>query len=302
MKQEETTGKGKRRTVWVVAALLLILVGIMIMAIAGYWIRANHRRWAETVPETREFVIEEGVRNLNITTVDYDIQIAAGQEKEGLLEYTYWKDYPLMVEVQGDTLYIKEKKKNRWFDFIQFGFFRDFQEGIIGRERTMVLRLSPSLADKLAVETVTGNLSAKDLYFSVLDFSAVSGDIDARGLKGPDISVTAVSGKVELEDVEGRAFYSSVVSGDLTLRDAVFEESMDISAVSGNVRLHESDAPDIRVETVSGDIEGEILTDKQFRVQSLAGDVDVPNSFGDDDFRAETVSGNVEIEVVQKAE
>ncbi len=116
--------------------------------------------------------------------------------------------------------------------------------------------------------------------YGKLNLKTVSGDIGVRNLRFNEIDAGSTSGDIECEDV-------------ISLGSAV------IKTVSGDIGLDNFDSENITAKTVSGDIEAEVLSAKNFDVNTVSGEVNVPPSDKNaGTFKAKTTSGDIEIDVI----
>lgn len=128
-----------------------------------------------------------------------------------------------------------------------------------------------------------------------LEAHTVSGDLVLEGTRGP-IDVQSVSGDVRLSDAQG-PMRLKTVSGDATLTG--YAGQLLANSVSGDlalsrVRLHGSE-----IVTVSGDVRvgGELDQDREHRMKTISGDVDLHLAGGSYDIRFKSMSGDVESEL-----
>jgi DUF4097 and DUF4098 domain-containing protein YvlB len=128
-----------------------------------------------------------------------------------------------------------------------------------------------------------------------IEAHTVSGDVALAGTRGP-VDVQSVSGELDLSDLQG-PLRLKTVSGDGEL--AEFAGQLVANTVSGdltfvNVRLHGSD-----IVTVSGDvrIDGELDKEREHRMKTISGDVDLRLTGGSYDVRFSTMSGDLDNEI-----
>ena len=128
-----------------------------------------------------------------------------------------------------------------------------------------------------------------------IEAHTVSGDFTLAGTRGP-VEVQSVSGELDLNDIQG-PLRLKTVSGDGEL--AEFAGQLVANTVSGDltfdkVRLHGSD-----VVTVSGDIciDGELDKDRDHRMKTISGDVELRLIGSSYDVRFSTMSGDLDNEM-----
>jgi hypothetical protein len=128
-----------------------------------------------------------------------------------------------------------------------------------------------------------------------LEAHTVSGDIALAGTRGP-MDVQSVSGELVLTDVQG-PLRLKTVSGDGELSE--FAGQLVANTVSGDltlrgVRLHGSD-----IVTVSGDVrvDGELDKEREHRMKTISGDIELHLTGGSYDIRFKSMSGDLDNEI-----
>jgi DUF4097 and DUF4098 domain-containing protein YvlB len=141
----------------------------------------------------------------------------------------------------------------------------------------------------VAVKTVSGNITAKDISQSV-ELNSVSGDIDSDDLAGK-IAISAVSGDITDNDSSGRLEVNSV-SGDVDI-DSEAKEVF-FNNVSGECNFDLDEIIELRIRTVSGNLKAGLdLTDKGLlKATTVSGDLAFDFQWGiDADFTLKSSVG-----------
>ncbi len=97
--------------------------------------------------------------------------------------------------------------------------------------------------------------------------------------------------KAYKENLEIRA-----VSGDVKVNESLKFEYLTISSTSGDIKMGDISAKDIRIESISGDIKLQHLTNDNLKLKSISGDIRVESAEGK--IEAKTTSGNIEIKEI----
>ena len=103
---------------------------------------------------------------------------------------------------------------------------------------------------------------------------------------------------VYLPQEQYRDLSISTIMGDIILDGIVAQDSISITCVNGDVTFDECDASYINVDVTTGDIEGTLLSGKKFEATVITGDVDVPQSEGDEDCVLHSITGDITIDIV----
>lgn len=152
-----------------------------------------------------------------------------------------------------------------------------------------------ALPDRVIVETTDESVSIREKEGISLSFGrgrrTVQLEIDVPVLAA--VTIDTASGWLDLQGLRGEQRYRSV-SGDIGLRAGAGR--IDVSVVSGDVRLDLTDSATIAIKSVSGDvvIAGGRLD--ALRVQTTSGDVRVDSPLvGRSGNAIETLSGDVDL-------
>jgi DUF4097 and DUF4098 domain-containing protein YvlB len=103
-----------------------------------------------------------------------------------------------------------------------------------------------------------------------VDIGAVSADVDVQQMAGRKLDVSAVSGNVVVTaSSPGEASFENV-SGDTTLR--ITTAKVEVTSVSGDVKLSGGLTGDVEMESVSGNIELGAKVLDRLEVNTVSGD------------------------------
>jgi len=127
-------------------------------------------------------------------------------------------------------------------------------------------------------------------------FETSSGSIEIVDSNCGEQSVNTVSGNATMQDVSGSSLNARSSSGDISLWDTLYSGNVLCHTVSGAILFTGMDAVALEFHSTSGDVSGNLLSPKNFIVDTTSGYVTVPPS----DEKAgtchiRTVSGNISI-------
>lgn len=197
---------------------------------------------------------------LKLHTVSGDCKIEAGGSKIKVhLVYTFDKEYfsPIM-EVEGDTLLLKEKFKKSW-DWK--GHHKGMSKWTVTVPAGTKIEFASASGDAaiagikkhISAKTASGDIIINDCAGG-LEIKSASGDLKVDKASG-DMTVKTASGDIEMDDVSG-SFKVKSASGDIQVKGVAFTGASEIEAVSGEVevQLAKANTHDLHLGTVSGDI------------------------------------------------
>ena len=273
------TGKDRsalRTSVLIVAVLLA--AAVLLHFLPSLFGGARSGRWTE------EF--SSDVREAEIRSLSCDVILLPAEDGLCRVEYSGSRRYACAAEVKNGTLTVTEKKRLPWF----FSLF--------WHPDTKLTVFLPAGCENFSIHSASGDLAFPEgVTADRIDLDTVSGDISGTALRSGTLTVSTVSGETELMNVvvdSSAAFHS--VSGEFSLTDyhgadtsietisgdvAIFASDMaalDISTTSGDAALHDSDAETLEISTTSGDVFLSLLTPKDYDVSTVSGDVTAPPS------------------------
>ncbi len=136
-------------------------------------------------------------------------------------------------------------------------------------------------------------------YKESLEIKSVSGDVEVEeSLKFEDLTISSTSGDIKMADVEAKNIKIESISGDIKLQHLI-DEDLRLKTVSGDIRV-ESAKGKIEAKTTSGTIEIKEL-EGNVELTSVSGDVKSDDFKVTGDSRVKTTSGNVRMYLNQES-
>lgn len=136
-------------------------------------------------------------------------------------------------------------------------------------------------------------------YKESLEIKAVSGDVEVEeNLKFKDLTISSTSGDIKMGNVNATNIKIESISGDIKLGNLT-DEDLRLKTVSGDIRV-ESAKGKIEAKTTSGTIEIKEL-EGNVELTSISGDIKSDNFKVTGDSRVKTTSGNVRMYLNQNS-
>lgn len=133
----------------------------------------------------------------------------------------------------------------------------------------------------------TGNITTK----------TDTGKTDISGVSCANLDITVSTGKTILSDAVCDNLKSEGDTGNLNMVNVIANGKYDIERSTGDVTFDGCDANEIYVETDTGEVEGTLLTNKIFIVNTDTGSVRVPESTTGGKCKITTDTGNIKISI-----
>ena len=302
----------KKATVfWLIAAVMLVLIGTLLFAGTMATLRWDFTKLATVTYETRTYEIREDFDCISIDTDTADIEFILSDD--GTCKVACYEEDTAKhsVTVTEGTLTVQMAEKETARDLI--GFVRinldspriqiylpkEKYSSLLIREatgaveipngftfRNVDLSLSTgdvvclaSAAEMLKIETSTGDIRVENISAGALDLSVSTGTVTASGVTcGGDVRVGVSTGKARLTGIRCKNVISTGSTGDISLTDVLAAERFWIERSTGDVRFEDCDAAELFIETSTGDVIGTLLSDKVFITETDTGSTEVPQS------------------------
>lgn len=135
---------------------------------------------------------------------------------------------------------------------------------------------------RLQIEEVKQHGVSSDVRYQNLDankliINTTSGDLSIQTAHFQYVKVNTVSGDLVFEDVKIGEFEASQVSGDLKIERAKIEGNIHSSTVSGDIEINDTEANEAEFSAVSGDVNGKEFYPKTIKFKSVSGDMNLTN-------------------------
>ena len=156
------------------------------------------------------------------------------------------------------------------------------------------------VSDKMYIERSTGEISLYGVRCDKgLSVATNTGQITLSDIEcGDKISINVNTGNVSVTDTTCVALYSEGTTGDINIENVIVSGKMSIERKSGDVKFESSDAFEMFILTDSGDVEGSLISDKVFIVNTDTGRIKVPNTASGGRCEITTDTGDIEISIV----
>jgi DUF4097 and DUF4098 domain-containing protein YvlB len=282
----------------VIALVGAVLLSAAIAALVGFDLATLFN----DATVTSDHQITQEFDSIFIQTTNADIVLLPSQDGECRVECVERETRPHAVTVKDGTLHIEVQPE------IKFGFFtaqtsvtvylpdRLYDKVELDTVSSSIISEQRLKVDYLMAETVSGDLSVKQLDARTATIQTVSGGMSLSNLNVTEhLSLTTTSGDFWAEYLHCDTLSIQSTSSNCEMIDVYVAGLWEMESVSGDIFFVHSDAASLSISSVSGNVQGSLLTQKTFDVQSTSGSIRVPKEQSGGDCRIETVSGNVYI-------
>lgn len=319
---------GKFKRLWLIAAICLLLAGVLIFGGVMTVIKWDFTRLSTSKYETNEHTVTQPYQNISINTNTAKVVLVASEQNESRVICHEQKKQIHTVSVKDGTLMIEVTDTRKWYDHIGIQFDiptvtvaiprgnygsltvknktgdvmipRDFQfDQIDVTVSTGDVTLEASVLGAVKVRSTTGDILARQIAAGSLDLSVSTGRVTVSQIHcGEELRIKTTTGDAILTDVQCKTLWSNGSTGRIRMTDVIAAESVTIERDTGDVTLDRCDAAALLIKTDTGDVTGTLRTEKVFLTQTDTGRVHVPNTATGGQCQITTDTGNIKIEIL----
>lgn len=303
----------------IVAVCCILVGGVMMVASAaavGFDFSKFNTRFiyqktysVEISYEEKTYTAENTFTQIEISTEWENVRFVLSEDGTCKVVCPVHDETDFTVEVEDNTLRIIKNEDEWQKNVIGFQFSAPEDVTVYLPEKTYralsvttgsgSVSLSPDfMFEEVKLLSGSGDLESQAQINHVLNAESASGKISVQAFDGETLELKTASGDIAVQDSTVKAIRVSSVSGNLEIKQTVASAEASFQSTSGNVNFERFDAPKMEVTTVSGNVSGSLQSGKQFSVNSLTGNVQVPpNTSQSQVCTVSSTSGDVELTV-----
>lgn len=277
--------------------------------------------------QARSYTVDEEFSSVKIVESSSNVYILPTKDKTCRVECYEGEKTHYDVRVENDTLNITRRDRH---NFIEFGIFSEAPLTVYLPENEYdAIDVSTAsgyvefggafTADKVNIDTASGDMSVSSLSCKKLTADGASADIELNNVDCEELSARTTSGEIELADIRAREVSAKSTSGDIDLRsvragslkttttsgemeleNVLVDGKMSLESTSGDIGLERCDAAELKISSTSGSVYGSLLTGKTFIAHSTSGDIDIPRTDNGGRCEVSTTSGDITLFVGSK--
>lgn len=320
----------RKLKIWLIAAASLMVVGGIIFAGVMTMFKWDFTKLSTRSYVTNSHTVTEDFTSISVNTNTAEVVLVPSDGDTCTVTCYEYKKELHSVNVVDGTLKIELQDTRKWYDYIGINFGapkitvqlpkgeygaltvktqtgsttvpQDFGfESIKVTQSTGYIKCYASATGAVSLKTTTGYIRVKGITAGSLDISVSTGEVKVRSaaVEG-DITLKTSTGDAELTDVTCKNMMSSGSTGDLSLENVVLSGTFTDKRSTGDVELDDFDAAELFITTGTGDVEGSLLSEKVFIVQTDTGDIDVPKTVTGGRCEITTDTGDIEIRIKGK--
>ncbi len=319
----------KKHSIGYIIATIFVVAGIGIFICACLAGGEDLQRYFVRDYETNIHEVEESFQNILIQTDTADIVFVRSENGECKVECYEEKERKHEVMVKDGALSIKEIDERKWYEHISLFSFaspkitvylpeEQYKEMTIRQSTgdvtipngfmfesiqlvgsTGAARCYASVEKVLQINRSTGAVEAGNLTAEQLKIEVSTGHIDVVEVACEDIDITVSTGFLKMVEVSCQNLKTTGDTGDITLCDVLVQNLLYAERSTGDIYFERCDAKEIKMITDTGDVEGTLLSEKIFYIDTDTGSVDVPKTLNGGLCEITTDTGDIRIEIVK---
>ena len=315
-----------QRTVWLIVAAALTVIGVIIFAVAMTGLGWNFLNLSSSRFETNTYEVTESFESIAINADTEDITFLPSTDgkckivchekirqkhavsvensvlKITVVDETIWTDYIFNFGSDTVTIFLPESKYCALVADVSTGEikipgnFSFTSIDITTGTGDVECRASADGAVKIAVRTA--DIEIDGTTAASLDLKASTGDVEISNATAfGEVIISAGTGDVDIKSLRAGSLSASIGTGDAELSGVITDGKFTVVTRTADVRLNRCDAAEFFIETTTGDVTGSILTPKVFIAKSGTGDVDVPRTTSGGMCEIKTGTGDIRIRI-----
>lgn len=255
--------------------------------------------------ETNIYNINEEFKNISIITNTANITFLPAKTARVVCHEQ--KNERHLVEVKDGTLFIKIITDQRRYRFIGISFstpkitvylpVAQYEQLIINAKtgdisipkdfcfgdtniatNTGDIKMLAGALGNATIGTRTGEILLQNTTAANMELLVSTGKIEASNLMCSDIKINVGTGATVLYNVNCKNIVLDGGSGDTVLKNVIANEKINITRGTADIKFDRIDAAELFIKIRTGDVNGSILSDKVFIINSGTGDVHVPKT------------------------
>lgn len=296
------------KTLWIIVAVLLIICGAILFALAGMQMGWDFTKLDSKNFETNTYEFSESIDSIKIETVSGQIRLLP--TSDGVCRVECWENEKMkhLVSVADGALTVSCKDDRKWFDHITFFNFKSPSITVyLPESEYAALTVKGSTGDVFVSEDLTFgeaniNITTGDVLFRAdvkgeLGIKLTTGDIELENMSAGSVYLNAATGDAEVSNLNCETFECDVSTGETELTNLIAREHIRIECTTGDVTLTSCDAGELYIKTTTGDVEASLLSEKVCIAKATTGSVNVP-SFGSGGVcEIKTTSGDIKVNI-----
>ena len=315
------------KTIWLIAAASLILVGGIVFVCVMGALKWDFSRLATSKLQTNSHPVTEPFEDIRLKTDTARITFVLSEDESCLIECKEHENQKHTVKVEDGVLTVELVDTRRWYEYISIGFStpsitvslpkRDYGALFIESKTGEVMLSRELVFASMDIQNKTGSVTNLASAMGEVRIKTTTGHVEVEGISAGSLALSVTTGRVRVTDVTCsgdaslyvstgdasltnmtcKSFSSNGDTGDILLTNLIAEESLSIERDTGDVTLAGCDAAELFVTTDTGDVNGSLLTEKVFIAQSDTGRVEVPRTVTGGRCEITTDTGDIKISI-----
>lgn len=297
----------KAKKIWLITAASLIIAGgvtfVIIMSVIGW----DFKMLSTQKYQTNTHNITNDFTSLSIDTTTANITFVPTQDSKCSVVCYEQDKAKHSVSVTDGILTIKLNDARKWYDSIGINFSSPkitvyIPQGDYGNLSIKIVTGNVDIPkdfkfENINIEGTTGQVTSSASVLKNIKIELTTGKINLKNLSADTLDLKTSTGETALTSVTCKNLTSNQTTGDIKLTNVIAEEKFSLTTNTGDITFNDCDAKEIFAKTTTGNVEGALLTEKIFSVETTTGKKDVPQSAKGGKCEISTTTGNVKIRI-----
>lgn len=249
--------------------------------------------------------IEESFENINIGSVECDVQFTKSENGKCKIESVDEKNIVTEAEIRDNTLYIYRADKRKWYESMGVYFGYRIPRITVFLPETEYKKLSilsesgdtcisgDFSFESAEVRSSSGNIEFLADVLKKAEIKSTSGDVNVN-TNADSLTACSTSGNVVVEGKANKVNVSST-SGEVWCYGIDSEGEFNVKTTSGDVNVYDSIAEISHIQSTSGDVVVERISADELSFNTSSGDIKLEETYAENMLSASAVSGDIEL-------
>lgn len=312
-----------------IAAAALVVFGLIVIAGTMYFLHGDLSSLNTEHYETKTYEVKGDFDKIDIDTTVDTVSFELSGDGSCRVVCDESEQEVHTVTVEDNTLKIRMKQQTKWGFHFGVSVQEPKMKVYLPKEEYASLKLQTDTGDAtlpedftfgsaavksdtgdltflaavpgtLKIKTDTGGIRVKNTEPKKAEFASGTGDMRIESLKTEgSVSVLTDTGDLKLKNVSCGDLTVESNTGDLRMENVLAAAAFNIKSDTGSVTFNDSDAAEICIITNTGDVNGTLLSEKVFLIETDTGDVNVPKSITGGRCEITTDTGDIDISIAE---
>lgn len=265
--------------------LMILFVGVGLLIAGFVMTKGDFSMIGGAFLADEDYVAKEAsgsevIERVKFDLIDQDVTIYHSEDESYKVEY-FESEYDLVhVSVEGTTLLIKGRHKNRIF-FMNWKYKSS-------KVSSLTIYLPASFASEIEGSVTSGEINLDDFSLMKLDLDVTSGEVNVTNTTVENLfQADITSGSVTLKNITTKKARLEATSGEIEIINSTIQEELIVDITSGDLEVKSTFAKKVKASATSGEIVLINVETEEVDANVQSGDIEIVIKGESDDYEVD---------------